>query len=193
MTLSALAPGFLAAALAASASAQESLTYASLYADVKARRPGDVLEVIVNESNFGSNNAQTSTNRQTTAEAAGEPTTGALAGLFPGMGGSFDLQNQNNGRAASTRRGTLTSRISVRIIEVLPNGNLVIEGSKTMEINSEYEVVTVSGLVDPRYISASNTVLSSQIANAKIVYKGNGAISQGSRVGILGRILNFIF
>ena len=174
--------------------AQEiALNYPSLYADVKARVIGDVLEVIISESNFGSNNAQTNTSKQNQAGAAGEMTTGALSGLFPGMGGSIDLQNQYNGQAASSRRGTLLSRISVRIIDVLPNGNLVIEGTKTMEINSDFEVVTVSGVVDPRYISSSNTIQSNQIANAKIMYKGNGAIADGNRIGILGRVLNFIF
>ena len=177
-----------------SVSAQEvALNYPSLYADVKARAVGDVLEVIISESNFGSNNAQTNTSKQNSAEAAGEMTTGALSGLFPGMGGSVDLQNQYSGQAASSRRGTLLSRVSVRIIDVLPNGNLLIEGNKTMEINSDYEVVTVSGIVDPRFISASNTVLSNQIANAKILYKGKGAVAEGNRVGILGRMLNFIF
>jgi len=167
--------------------------YASLYADVKARRVGDLLEVIISESNVGTNNAQTSTSKENSAETTGEATTGALSGLFPGMGGSIDVSSDYSGQASSTRRGTLSSRMTVRIIDVLPNGNLVIEGSKTMEINSDYEVVTISGIVDPRYISASNTVSSSQIANAKITYKGKGSVTDGNRVGLIGRLLNWVF
>ncbi|MFC1485805.1 flagellar basal body L-ring protein FlgH [Candidatus Latescibacterota bacterium] len=171
----------------------ETENYASLYADVKARRVGDLLEVIISESNVGANNAQTSTSKQNAAETTGEATTGALSGLFPGVGGSIDVNSEYSGQASSTRRGTLSSRMTVRIIDVLPNGNLVIEGTKTMEINSDYEVVTISGVVDPRYISSSNTVYSSQIANAKIIYKGKGAVSDGNRIGLIGRLLNWVF
>lgn len=167
--------------------------YQSMYADVKAKQVGDLLEVIISESNSANKTAQTTTNKQNSSEVDGSATTGALTGLFPGMGGSVDLQSQYQGQASTTRRGTLTSHITVQVIDVLPNNLLVIEGSKTMEINEDYEVVTISGVVDPQHISSSNSVQSSQVANAKIVYKGKGSVSQGHRVGILGRILNWIF
>jgi flagellar L-ring protein FlgH len=187
----ALMPGIIG--WTAAGAAQESqITDNSMYADVKARKVGDILQVIISESNSATNNAQTNTNKQNSGQVGGEATTGALDGLFPGMGGSINMQNQSTGQATTSRRGSITSRMSVRVVDMLPGGTLVIEGTKTMEVNEGYEVVTISGLVDPRYITSQNTILSSQIANAKITYKGKGAVSQGSRLGIIGRILNWI-
>jgi flagellar L-ring protein precursor FlgH len=165
----------------------------SMYADVKARKVGDLLQVIISESNSATNTAQTNATKQTSGQVAGEATTGALSGLFPGVGGSINSQNKATGQAATSRNGSITSRMSVRVVDMLPGGTLVIEGTKTLEVNEGYEVVTISGLVDPRYITSQNTVLSSQIANAKITYKGKGAVTQGSRLGLLGRLLNWIF
>ncbi len=165
----------------------------SLYSDIKAHKIGDVLSVIISEQNTGSKSAQTSTQKQNSSEVSGEATTGALSGLFPGMGGSMGMDSQNSGQASTRRSATLASRMTVMVTDVLPNGNLLIEGNKTMEINEDYEVVTLSGIVQPKHISSSNTIYSYQVANAKITYKGKGSVSQGSRVGILGRIINFIF
>ena len=177
-----------------SAGAEEvALVPRSMYADVKAGKVGDLIQVLVSESNAASKNAATNTTKQNAASTSGEATTGALSGLFPGVGGSIDNQNQFSGQASTTRQGTLSTQITVRVVEVLPNGNLVIEGSKTMEINEDYEVVTLSGIIDPSHISSSNTIQSSQVANAKITYKGKGSVSQGHRMGLLARILNWIF
>jgi len=164
-----------------------------MYADIKAKKIGDVLSVIISESNSASKSAQTSSDKQNQTSAEGEATTGGLEGLFPGMGGSIDLSTQHSGQASTTRDGKLSSRMSVRVVDVLPNNNLVIEGTKTMEINEDMEVVTLSGIVQSGYISASNTVYSYQIANAIITYKGKGSVSQGHRIGILGRVFNWLF
>ena len=166
---------------------------ASIYSDVKAIKVGDVLSVIISENNSASKNAQTNTDKQNKANAEGTATSGALEGLFPGMGGDMDLGSQFKGQASTTRTGKFTSRMTVRVVDVLPNYNLVIEGTKTMEINEDVEVITLSGIVQPELISASNTVYSYQIANLKITYKGKGSVSQGHRIGLLGRILNFVF
>jgi flagellar L-ring protein precursor FlgH len=166
---------------------------ASLYADVKAKKIGDVLTVIISESNTASKDAQTGTNKQEKADLTGTSTTGALQGLFPGMGGTMDVGNQYKGQASTKRSGKFASRMTVRVIDVLPNNSLVVEGTKTMEINEEVEVVTLSGVVQPELIDATNTVYSYQIANAKITYKGKGSVSQGHRIGLIGRVLNWIF
>jgi len=153
---------------------------------------GDVLSIIIAESNSASKNTKTSTKKQNKTNTKGSATTGALDGLFPGMGGSLDLSNQFDGQGATVRNGKLDSRITVKVIEVLPNHNLIIEGSKTLDINEETEVVTISGTVQPEYIGSDNSVYSYQIANAKITYKGKGSLTQGHRPGILTRLINWI-
>lgn len=164
----------------------------SLYSDVKAFKVGDVLSVIISESNSATKNAKTNTKKENKTNTKGNASTGALKGLFPGVSGSMDLSNQYDGQGSTIRNGTLSSRISVKVIDVLPNHNLVIEGSKTIELNDDVEVVTISGVVRPQDIDSQNTVLSQQVANAKITYKGKGTISQGQRPGIFARILNWI-
>ncbi len=164
----------------------------SIYSDVKAHRVGDVLSVIISESNSATNNTTTSTNKQNKASMKGNATTGALKGLFPGVGGSLDISNQYSGQGGTVRSGEFTSRMSVKVVDVTPNRDLVIEGTKTMEINEETEVVTLSGIVRYEDISSSNTIYSYQIANAIFTYKGKGSISQAHRPGILTRIINWI-
>ena len=166
---------------------------ASLYGDVKAKKVGDVVSVIIQESNSATKNTQTNAKKSDKASLNGTATTGALSGIFPGMSGTADYSNQYSGQGATTRSGSLNSRMTVKVIDVLPNNNLLVEGSKTMEINEDVEVVTISGIIQPEYISSSNTVLSSQIANAKITYKGKGSISQAQRMGFFARLLNFVF
>ncbi len=164
----------------------------SLYGDIRAFRVGDVLSVIIQEQNSASKNSRTATQKQNKPSIKGSATTGALKGLFPGATGSLDLSDQYNGQGSTTRSGQLTSRMTVRVIEVLPSRDLVIEGSKTLEVNEDLEVVTLSGIVRPSDISSANTVYSYQLGNAKFVYKGTGAVSQAQRPGILTRIINWI-
>lgn len=164
----------------------------SLYSDVKANAIGDVISVIISESNSATNNSRTSTKKQDKASANGDATTGALQGLFPGMGGTLDISNQYTGQGGTLRNGSITSRMSVKVVDVMPNGNLVVEGTKTMEINQEMEVITLSGTIKSEDITSTNSVYSYQIANAKITYKGKGVSSQGERPGFLVRVLNWI-
>ncbi len=179
-------------ATAALAQSPASGTSASLYSDIKAAKVGDVLSVIIMESNSASKNSRTSTRKQNAAAIEGAATTGALSGLFPGASGSLDLSDQFTGQGATTRNGQISSRMTVRVVDLLPNSDLVVEGSKTLEINEDMEVVTISGIVRPSDISSSNTVYSHQVGNARVTYKGTGSLSQAQRPGILTRIINWL-
>ena len=164
----------------------------SLFSDVKANKIGDVLSIIISESNSATKSTKTDTKKQSKTNTSGQATTGALEGLFPGASGSLDLSNQYNGQGSTVRNGTLNSRISVKVIDVLPGGGLVVEGSKTIEVNEDIEVVNISGVVRTHDITSQNTVYSYQVANAKITYKGKGTISQGHRPGFFTRLVNWI-
>jgi len=164
----------------------------SLYSDLTAHKIGDVISIVVSESNSATKNTSTNTTKNNSAEAKGDPSTGALNGLFPGMGGKIDVSNQFNGSGSTVRNGTLNSNITVKVVDILPNYNLVVEGTKTIEVNEDIEVVTISGLIRPEDITAQNTILSYQVANAKITYKGSGTITKGNRPGFLTRVINWI-
>ncbi|MFW6255147.1 MAG: flagellar basal body L-ring protein FlgH, partial [Chitinivibrionales bacterium] len=89
--------------------------------------------------------------------------------------------------------GNLAARVSARVTQVLDNGNLMIEGSKVVEINNEKEIIKVSGVVRPEDIGSNNIVYSYNVADAQINYSGKGTVHEGSRPGLLSRFLNWIF
>jgi flagellar basal body L-ring protein FlgH len=83
--------------------------------------------------------------------------------------------------------------VSVTVVGTKPNGDLVVEGSRIIEINGEREVVHLSGAVDPMIIPATNTIESYRMSDLQVTYKGKGVVSEGSRPGVFIRILNWIF
>ena len=87
----------------------------------------------------------------------------------------------------------MTAQISARVIQVLPNGNLVVRGSREITVNYEKQYIIVQGVVRPEDISPENTVLSTYIADAKIDYTGKGDLSRQQRQGWLSRLIDVIW
>jgi flagellar L-ring protein precursor FlgH len=83
--------------------------------------------------------------------------------------------------------------MTVRIVNIDAAGNLMIEGVRVVSINGEDEITSLSGIVRPQDVGSDNTISSHNIADAKISYKGKGAINEGSRVGLISRLFNFFF
>ena len=101
-----------------------------------------------------------------------------------------------DGRKAGGRNvqgGTFSARMTSQVVEVLPNGNLVIEGSQSLVVNRENQEITVRGIVRPQDIAADNTVLSTYISDASISYQGSGSLGTQQKPGIITQILNWIF
>jgi flagellar L-ring protein precursor FlgH len=107
------------------------------------------------------------------------------------MGLSTD--NDFKGDANTTRDANFSSKMTVRIVDIDDNGNLVIEGKRMVSINGEDEITSIRGIVRSQDVSADNTVNSNNIADATITYKGKGPVNEGSRVGLISRIFNFMF
>jgi len=93
-----------------------------------------------------------------------------------------------NGRAAPLR-----GKMSAQIVDILPNGNLKIEGKRTVEINGEEQTTILTGVVRPRDILSDNTVYSYLIADASISYRGRGMVNDAAKPGILSRFINWLF
>jgi flagellar L-ring protein FlgH len=166
-----------------------------LFADLKARRVGDVLTIRLTESTAASKSAVTKTAKTTgvnntgptvlgkTITAAGVPIfTTTLAGAD-----SFD------GEGSSTQGNTLAGSLTVTVMEVQSNGNLVIQGDKTLKLNQGDEFVHVSGVVRRADIATDNTVTSDKVADAHISYSGKGVIDSSNRMGWLARFFNSAF
>ena len=83
--------------------------------------------------------------------------------------------------------------MTVTVVGKKANGDLLVEGIRTLKINGETEAIHLSGSVNPALVTRQNTILSSNIGDLHIEYTGKGTISQGARPGILVRFLNWIF
>ncbi|HTW66631.1 MAG TPA: flagellar basal body L-ring protein FlgH [Bryobacteraceae bacterium] len=165
--------------------------YANLGMDLRANRLDDLVTIVVNETFSAVASGDVKTQRQATAQSniaqlAGITNkTGALANLL-----NSTTQNQLQGTGETSRGAVLTANLSARVTHVLPNGYLVIEGTKRVQVSSENQVVTVRGVIRPVDLSPNNTILSNQIAQMEIQVNGKGVINDSiHRPNILYRIL----
>jgi len=169
-------------------------------ADFKARRRGDILTVAIFENASASKQATTSTGRDSNASAGLSSLFGLqdnIAKISPGMDPAklvgTNYKNDFKGTGATTRKEDLVATLSVRVVEVLANGNLRIAGGKTVTVNREDQLINLTGEVRPSDISAANVVDSKFILDARISYTGNGIISDKQGQGWLVRTLDFLW
>lgn len=169
----------------------------SLYTDKKAMQVEDVITVLIVEDAKATNDAKTSTNKAQDASVDIKPLAVEWAGVpteyTPSVGFGGGVKQKYDGSGRTSRAGEVKATVSARIVAVYDNGNLLIEGNKEVEINSEKEILRVSGIVRPEDISPDNTILSEKIADSRIQYTGQGDTHQASRPGLLARFFNWIF
>jgi len=157
-------------------------TLADLGADFRARHLGDQLTVVVLDSASAVASGVTSQKRQSSANASVtslfgvKSPTGALANLAASSG-----QQQLNGQGSTTRTTTLSTTLSVRVLRVLPNGDLIVEGSKLIAINSEFQTVTLRGIVRQVDLGPLNSVTSNQVADLEVRINGQGVVNDAIR------------
>jgi flagellar L-ring protein precursor FlgH len=165
--------------------------FANLGRDLKASRVDDLVTIVVNETFSAVASGDVKTQRQSTAQSS----ITALAGITKAAGPWANLANTNaqsqlQGTGETSRGAVLTANLSARVTNVLPNGYLVIEGTKRVQVSSENQVVTVRGVIRPVDLSPINTIPSNQIAQMEIQVSGKGVIGDSiHRPNILYRIL----
>lgn len=156
----------------------------TFFNDERASRVGDIVTVLVSISDSAKTQNTTNTGL-TSSNAAGIPN---LFGLESSIGKTFpgadpsklittNTANSSQGTGGVNRTEQINLTIAAVVTQVLPNGNMVIQGDQQVKTNNEVRQLTVAGIVRPEDISSSNTVLSSQIAEARINYGGRGDIS----------------
>ena len=181
----------LVVALAATASSAQ---IQSMFADPKANQVGDALTVIIQENASASNRTSTKTAKNSkTAISSTIPGAGNILDFIPLHSLDSGFDNQYTGDASTSRSARLTARMTVTVVGKKPNGDLIIEGVRTLKINGENEAIYVNGSVNPTMVRRDNTVLSSSIADLQIEYTGKGTITQGTRPGVVVRFINWIF
>jgi len=164
----------------------------SLYSDVKARRIGDIITVNLQENTNATKLASTTTNRESEVDL--QPTIG-LGGNAIGIGGQpiqlgVDSSNEFTGDAQANQSNSLNGNISVSVIEVLSNQNLVIRGEKWLTLNNGDEYIRLTGVIRPADISPTNEIDSAKIANARIQYSGTGTFANAQQQGWLTKFFS---
>ncbi|HEB98068.1 MAG TPA: flagellar basal body L-ring protein FlgH [Thiotrichales bacterium] len=171
----------------------------ALFGDTKASRVGDILTIILQEKTQASKKASTSTKKETGVEVANPTLFGnSLKFGMPLPGGkvagsletSIDSKQDFTGEGDSAQSNSLSGSITVTVAEVLPNGNLYVRGEKWLTLNQGEEFIQISGIVRPIDIRTDNTVLSSQVADARITYAGKGTLADANSMGWLARFFN---
>jgi flagellar L-ring protein precursor FlgH len=164
----------------------------SLFEDSKAHRVGDIITIILEERTNASKSASTTTAKEAEIDLA-SPTVFGREVTHRGrpiLSASVDASRDFTGEGDSQQSNSLTGRISVTVAEVLPNGNLVVRGEKLLTLNQGSEHVRISGIVRPSDITPDNTVRSPQVANARIVYGGQGVLAEANSKGWLQRVFD---
>ena len=170
----------------------------SLFGNRRARAVGDILTVIVEideEAEIGNEVQRARSGSQSFSVDGlfGLPQEVSLPGGAP-WSPAVDLsrQQQQQGGGTLRREDRVTLRLAARVVDRLPNGDLVIEGRQSVQVNYEERVLRAAGIVRPEDISRSNTVTHDKIAEAEIAYVGRGAIDRAVRPRIGDRILDVI-
>jgi flagellar L-ring protein precursor FlgH len=188
---------------------------ANLFADHRARGVNDLVTILIVEQSSSSRSATTKSQEDTSRTAAVNefPTIldplarVTLRGGSKGVFGDFQSPSEiakhrlglnlsgaakHEGKGSIDRSDKVSGSIAARVVKVLDNGNLILEGRRAVLVNDETQVITISGMIRPQDISGSNTVLSSQISDAEIQMVGRGLLAEAQRPGLLYRLLDWL-
>lgn len=166
----------------------------SLVADTAARNVGDLVTIVIRENTNVDNIDQRSLGRKDEANFGfGFSSSGDVGQSAGDFEYSQNAGRKFNGQSQYLVEQDFADRLTVQVLDVLPNGNLVIGGRRRRLVSGEMRTLVISGTVRSIDISANNTVLSQYIANFKICYEGDGPESHFSNQGWAGRFLNKIW
>lgn len=168
-----------------------------LFGDLRARRVNDMVTVHVAESVSASGSADSKLDKNSSATAATPKLFGIQTkfpnALDPTSLAALGATTAFKGSGITTRKGDLTANMTARVAEVLPNGDLAIEGIREIDINGDRQIIVLTGIVRPADISPGNVVPSIAIGQMRIRYFGQGLIKDNLSPGWLVRFINKIF
>jgi len=164
----------------------------NLYSDHRAVNADDIVTILIDEEASAGSKSETNTNTAKSISTSAEAGSGAL-NLLPSFSAGGGSKSSFGGEGNTQREGKFTAKISARVTEVLDNGNLVIQGSKMVEINAEKQIISITGIVRPEDIMGGNMVYSYNVAEAQITYRGKGAVADAEKPGLLTRFVNWLF
>ena len=159
----------------------------TLFEDRRARYVGDTLTINITETNSASSKSNTKVSRSGSISATGGPVTGLPGSTFNGYGVAGNSTTSHDGKGEAAANNAFTGTITVTVIDVLTNGNLLVSGEKQVAIGQGTEYIRVSGVVNPYFVNAANSISSSQLADARIEFKESGAGAEAQAMAWLTR------
>ncbi|NLI81092.1 MAG: flagellar basal body L-ring protein FlgH [Deltaproteobacteria bacterium] len=169
----------------------------SLFKDIKASKIGDLITITVSEESKASKSATTQTSRDKTLSA--QMDFAGVAGGGSTKVGDFSMgplegkfKNGFNGTGATSKEDSMTAYMTATVVDVAPNGNLIIRGSRWTQVNNEMQQIVLEGVVRPTDVTRHNTVLSQNVAEARISFVGKGPLTQHQKPGWAMRLIDLI-
>ncbi len=181
-------PLHAAAPRAANGSLYQVSSYRPAFEDRRARMVGDTVTIVIVESLAASQVTKSTVNRNTSIDTAITPPLPSLLGAdLSNLNMAAKTNNDFSGKGGTEAANTFTGSITATVIEVHPNGHLVVAGEKQIGVNQNVDVMRFSGTVDPRLLQSGSVVNSTQVANVRIESRGRGAQGEAQTVGWLSR------
>ena len=163
----------------------------SLFSDYKASRVGDAVTVIVTEQSSASKDQSTNTSRASNVGLNGALSVGNATG--PSGSGSLGTTNDFKGSGSTSETGSVQATVSAQVVRVDQYGNLEIKGSRDISINGQDQIIKISGVIRPSDILPDNTIYSSQISDAKIVFEVSGSVNSAQNPSWLMAFFHWLF
>ena len=165
----------------------QSASYRPMFEDRRARFVGDILTMTISEKTSANKAGANSGSKSGSVESAISALFGAPASLLARANAAAESSSQFDEKGATSSSNNFTGTVGVTVVDVLPNGNLVVSGEKQVAFDKGTEFIRVSGVVNPDQIRPGNNILSSQVADARIEYRTNSHVDGAEMMGILTR------
>lgn len=176
----------------------QGFTPRSMFAFPRPSQVGDIVTVQVNESSRIKldNNTNLGKKQELTENSSGIINTVlasiGLRGILPTLSGVKN-DKKDTATANTQRNGEFSDNVTCQVVQVLPNGNLVIQGKKLLSTNGEQQVLYVSGIVNPFFLDGSNSITSQRVANLQMQVTGQGMLTRQQDEGRLGRLFRWLY
>lgn len=167
----------------------QTVNYQPLFEDRRARNVGDIITIVLNEKLQASKQSGSNVDKSGSSSLAVPTLVGNLPFKFlQGTSATGSSGTKFGGKGDSASSNAFTGTITVTVVEVLGNGNLIVAGEKQIGINQGSEFIRFSGVVNPTTVLTNNSVSSTQVADARIEYRGTGYIDEAQTMGWLSRL-----
>ena len=171
----------------------QTAAFRPLFEDRSARLVGDTLTIVINEKTQAGKKGSSSGSKTGAIDSSISTVVGLPLKMFQGLAVTADSSNQYDDDSAVNSSNTFNGSVTVTVVEVLPNGNLVVAGEKQIALDKGTEYIRLSGVVQPDTIQAGNTVSSTKVADARIEYRTTANFDKAEMMSWMARFfLSFV-